>query len=306
MKKAKIIIITGPTATGKSALAVECALRFDGELINADSMQVYRRMDIGTAKPSKAELLVVPHHLIDICEPDEDYTAARFEHDAARKINEIRSRGKNVFVVGGTGLYIKALTKGLFKGPAGDRALRDELFLMAEESGAEIVHERLEGLDPVAAAAIHPNNLRRVVRAIEITMLMGRPASEVRGDHGFSGEPYNVLKLGIRMERAALYAAVEDRVDRMIGAGLAEEVKGLMTAGYGADLKPMAGLGYKEMTGYLKGAYTIDEAVALIKMNTRRYAKRQITWFKKDTEIRWFLTGEKDAIMDAVKEFLQS
>lgn len=304
MGKTKLIVITGPTATGKTGLAVEVARRFGGEIINADSMQVYRRFDIGAAKPSAKELAAAPHHLIGICEPYEDYTAARFAADAAKKIDEISGRGAVPIVAGGTGLYIKALTAGLLDAPSADASLRAELVLMADELGREAVHARLRAVDPASAGAIHPNNLRRVIRAIELTTLMGAPVSEARGEHGFSEEPYDTFKIGLSMERVAMYAAIDARVDRMMEAGLVREVRGLL-ADYGAALKPMAGLGYKEITGYLTGAYSLDEAVSLIKMNTRHYAKRQVTWFKRDTEIKWFSIERKDAIIDAVKGFLK-
>ncbi|MBI5886976.1 MAG: tRNA (adenosine(37)-N6)-dimethylallyltransferase MiaA [Deltaproteobacteria bacterium] len=304
MAKTKLVIITGPTATGKTGLAVEVARRLGGEIISADSMQVYRRFDIGAAKPSAEELAAAPHHLISICEPYEDYTAARFVSDAAQKIEEIRGRGAVPIVAGGTGLYIKALTAGLLDAPSADDALRAELLLMADELGREAVHARLRAVDPASAKAIHPNNLRRVIRAIELTTLMGAPVSEARGEHGFAEEPYDTFKIGLSMERAAMYAAIDARVDRMMEAGLVREVRGLL-ADYGAALKPMAGLGYKEITGYLTGAYSLDEAVSLIKMNTRHYAKRQVTWFKRDTEIKWFSIGRKDAIIDVVKGFLK-
>jgi len=304
VSKTKLVIITGPTATGKTGLAVELAQRYGAEIVNADSMQVYRRFDIGTAKPTARELAAAPHHLISICEPCADYTAARFAADAAQKIEEIRGRGAVAIVAGGTGLYIKALTGGLLDAPSSDETLRAELLLMADELGREAVHARLKAVDPASAEAIHPNNLRRVMRAIELTALINRPVSEARSEHGFAEEPYDTLKIGLRMERVAMYAAIDARVERMMEAGLVDEVKGLL-ADYGPALKPMAGLGYKEIVGYLNGVYALDEAVSLIKMNTRRYAKRQVTWFKRDAEIKWFSTERKDAIIDAVKGFLK-
>lgn len=305
MDKTKLIIITGPTATGKTALALQLATRFNGEIINADSMQVYRRFDIGAAKPSPEELAAVPHHLINICEPYEDYTVARFAEDAVIKIGEIQGRGALVIVAGGTGLYIKALVSGLLAAPSADNVLRAELVCVADEMGKEAVHERLKAIDPVAAAAIHPNNLRRVIRAIEVTTLMGRPVSEAQNEHGFADNPYKTLKIGVQTERSAMYAAIDARVDRMIEAGLVDEVRGIL-ADYGSALKPMAGLGYKEVAGHLSGSYPLDEAISLIKMNTRRYAKRQVTWFKRDTEIKWFPIESKDVIMPSVEEFLRN
>lgn len=305
MNKTKLIIIAGPTASGKTALALRLARHFNGEIISADSMQVYRRFDIGAAKPSPQELAAAPHHLINICEPCEDYTAARFAEDASIKTGEIQARGASVFVAGGTGLYIKALTKGLLDAPSADNALRAELVCMADETGKGAVHDRLKAIDPAAAAAIHPNNLRRVIRAIEVTTLTGRPVSQSQNEHGFADKPYDTLKIGIRIERDVMYAAINARVDRMMDAGLVAEVAGIL-ADYGPALKPLAGLGYKEAAAYLNGVYTLDEAVSLIKMNTRRYAKRQVTWFSRDEEIKWFSIESKDAIIPAVEEFLRN
>lgn len=304
MNRTKLVVITGPTATGKTALAIELARCFNGEIINADSMQVYRRFDIGAAKPTPQELAVAPHHLIDVCEPYEEYTAPRFAKQAAIMINEIRSRGANVFVAGGTGLYIKALVSGFLDAPSADNLLRAELVSLADERGREAVYDRLRAVDAVAAAQIHPNNLRRVIRAIELTTLTGRPVSRLREEHGFADNPYLTFKIGIRIERSAMYAAIDARVDRMMSDGLVDEVKGII-ADYGLALKPLSGLGYKEIAGYLNGAYSLDEAVSLIKMNTRRYAKRQVTWFKKDADIKWFPIDEKDAIITAVENFLK-
>lgn len=305
MGKSKIVVILGPTASGKSALAVELALKFNGEVINADSMQVYRYMDIGTAKPSVGERQRVPHHLIDIVDPDEDYTAADFKRDAEEKIAEITSKGKNVFIAGGTGLYIRALTQGLFEGPGADKRLRDELKSEAQAHGKEALYERLKRVDPASAAAIHPNNLVRVIRAIEVYELSKRPISELQKEHGFQASRYDVLKVGLMKEREALYRDIDARVDAMMEAGLLDETKRLMDAGYSIDLKPMCGLGYKEMSGFLMGETALDEAVALIKRNTRRYAKRQMTWFRKEGGVKWFSPVGRNEVMEAVRGFLK-
>ncbi|MBI5563032.1 MAG: tRNA (adenosine(37)-N6)-dimethylallyltransferase MiaA [Deltaproteobacteria bacterium] len=304
MERTRIVIIAGPTASGKSGLAVELAERFGGEVVSADSMQVYRGMDIGTAKISVSWRRGVPHHLIDVCEPSEDYSAARFAKDAGEKIDEIRARGRSAFIAGGTGLYIKALVGGLCDAPSGDRALREALMAEAEADGAASLHERLRAIDPASASAIHPNNLPRVIRAIEVAMLTGRPISEAHRGHGFAQAPYDTLKIGIMAERDALCKAIEERVDGMIKAGLVEEARGLFGR-YGHGVKPLSGLGYKEMAGYLNGLYPLGEAVSMLKTNTRRYAKRQMTWFRKDAGIRWFSIGQKDDIMGAVEVFLQ-
>lgn len=304
MDRTKLIIILGPTATGKSRLAVELASAFNGEIIGADSMQVYRRMDIGTAKPTKDERQMAPHHMIDVVEPDGEYCAASYARDAALKIMEISSRGKTPFVVGGTGLYIRALVHGICEAPASDMDLRKRLVLEARTSGRAALHGRLGRVDPEAARAIHPNNLARVVRAIEVYELTGRPISRHWGAHGFSSTPYLTLKIGLMKDRQELYRDIEARVDGMVRDGLVEETRALLDSGCAAGSKPMLALGYKEIAGYLGGRYTLEEAAGLLKMNTRRYAKRQITWFKKEPDIRWFHPGQKNGIIDCVRGFI--
>lgn len=305
MEKSKLTFILGPTASGKTAVAVELASLFNGEVISADSMQVYRHMDIGTAKPSKEELDWVPHHLIDIVDPDEEYTAARFRKEAMGKIGEILSRGKRVFVAGGTGLYVKVLTQGIFEGPRSDNRLRETLREVARSKGNMALYERLKEVDPVSAANIHPNNTNRLIRALEVWDLSKRPISEFHREHAFSEAPFDALKIGLYRERAALYTDIERRVDEMMDRGLLDETKRLLSMGYGSGLKPMCGLGYKEMIGFLSGEYPLDEAVGLIKKKTRRYAKRQATWFRRDPEIRWFSPERKNDIIDLVKGHLK-
>ncbi|MCL4873503.1 tRNA (adenosine(37)-N6)-dimethylallyltransferase MiaA [bacterium] len=300
----KLVIIAGPTASGKTALAVELARLFDCEVISADSMQVYRHMDIGTAKPAEDEVAGVAHHLISVVDPSEEYTAARFREDALRKIREINGRGKRAVIAGGTGLYIKALTQGLFEGPEADRELRRGLLEEAEKKGRAALHEKLREVDPVSASRIHPNNLHRVVRALEVYSLSKRPISEFQQEHSFAQAPFETLKIGLSMEREELYAAIDRRVEMMAEAGLLEETRRLLSMGYHSGLKPMRGLGYKEMTAFIEGEYGLDEAVRLIKRNTRHYAKRQMTWFRKDPEIRWFKPGDKTCIIGLVRGFL--
>lgn len=304
MEKTKLVIVSGPTASGKTSLAVELALLFNGEIISSDSMQVYKLMDIGTAKPTLVERKGVAHHLIDVVYPDEEYTAARFKTEAANKIKEIAERGRTVIIAGGTGLYIKVLTQGLFKGPEADPALRQELAALASDKGKEALHEMLKKIDPEGAAGIHPNNINRVIRAIEVFELAGKPISSLQKEHSFSDSPYECFKIGLDIERQTLYGAIDCRVDRMISAGLLEETQALLDMGYGYDLKPMLGLGYKEMSGYINGVHTLEETVELIKRNTRHYAKRQLTWFRKDTDTKWFKPSEKQNIIDAAGRFL--
>lgn len=313
MDKTKLIVIQGPTAAGKSALAMELSERFGGEIISADSMQVYRYMDIGTAKPSLEDRKRVRHHLIDIIAPDEGYTAARYCIDAAAAVVEISGRKKIPIVAGGTGLYIKALTGGLFEGPGADAGIRDRLLTEAREAGAIVLHQRLNAVDPEAGATIHPNNVRRVIRALEVYLTYKRPISELQNEHGFNETPYDALKICLTKERSELYSAIDSRVDAMIEAGFVAEVRGLHEAGYSFDLKSMRGLGYKEMGLFLSGASGFAEAVGLLKRNTRHYAKRQLTWFKKDRGCpptpergndKWFYPGMKSDIMALVKGHL--
>jgi len=267
-------------------------------------MQVYRFMDIGTAKPRMEERKKIPHHLIDVVNPDEDYTAARFRMDAHMKIEEIHASGKNPFVAGGSGLYIKALIKGIFEGPGADKKLREKLLKEAGEKGAQSLYRRLQEIDPVSAGAIHPNNLRRVVRALEVYYLSKRPISEFQREHAFTEAPYDTLVIGLNLDREKLYGKIDERVERMMERGLVEETKKLIDMGYSTELKPLGGLGYKEVSAYLRGDTGLKEAVRLIKRNTRHYARRQLTWFRKDPEIKWFNPEEKEAIIALLRGHL--
>jgi tRNA dimethylallyltransferase len=300
-ERTKIVIIVGPTASGKSSLALYLAGIFDGEIVSADSMQVYRFMDIGTAKPSKEERGAVPHHVIDVVDPDEDYSAASFRIDARKAIREIGSRGKKVFVVGGTGLYIRALTKGLFEGPGSVPELRERFLNEAELKGRVSLYEELRKVDPGAASHIHPNNLARVIRALEVYHVTNRPISEFQEAHAFKEEAFCYLKIGLRKTREVLYKDIEGRVNRMIEEGLVGETRRLLRMGYSGDLKPMQGLGYKQMVEFIRGGCTLTEAVSQIKTDTKRYAKRQMTWFNKEGDIRWFPPDERGAIIPAVR-----
>lgn len=304
MEKIKIIVIVGPTASGKSRLAMELAERFNGEIVSADSMQVYRHMDIGTAKPAKEQREKIPHHMMDVADPDEEFTAARYREEASIAINDIHKRGKNIFVAGGTGLYIRALTKGLFNGPGADMRIRGELAMLGGSQGTWRLYERLKQVDPEAASKIHPNNTARIVRAMEVYCLTNKPISAFQKEHGFSEEPYDALKIGLSVDRKFLYKCIEDRVDNMIKAGLPEEVGRLMSMGYSPDIKAMCGLGYKEIAMYIQNQCSLEDAVSEIKKNTRRYAKRQMTWFKKETDIKWLAHDEMEGIISLAERFL--
>ena len=305
LKNIPLVILLGPTAVGKSEHAIELAQRFDMEIINADSMQVYRGMDIGSAKPSPAQRELVTHHLIDIKNPDEDFSAAQFRKEALNSIASLHRKGKQPLLVGGTGLYIRALTRGLFPAPPADQRLREELKEQEKNKGKWYLHRELTKIDPAAASRIHPNDTFRVIRALEVFHLTGKSISEQHQNHQFKESYFNVLKIGLTRDRKELYDRIERRVDLMITSGLAEEVKSLLTKGYPPTIKPFQSLGYKQVLGFLQGETDMDEAVQLIKRNTKRYAKRQITWFTKDAEIQWVtLPQQSPKIGEAIKKFL--
>ena len=288
MRRPKFVALVGPTATGKSILALHLAQRFRGEIISADSVQVYRGLDIGTAKPLAEDRRMVPHHLVDICEPDEDYSAASFRQQADEIICGLHRCKTPIFVVGGTGLYLKALTRGLFRGPAADSELRSVLQQKAEKEGSEVLHRELRRLDAEAASRIHPHDRFRIIRALEVCSLGGKPISLFQREHGFRDAPYDVLKIGLCCEREDLYKRIDLRVERMVESGWVGEVRSLLNQGYGPGLKSMQSIGYRHIVSHLLADLPLEEAVRLIKRDTRRYAKRQITWFKADAEIYWF------------------
>lgn len=300
--KPKIVVIVGPTASGKSKVALELAERFHGEIISADSMQVYRYMDIGTAKPSMDERQRVCHHLIDIRNPDEGFDAAMFRDGAAKSIMEISDRGNLPFVTGGTGLYIKALTEGIFEAPGVDKDLRERLINEAANFGLTNLYNKLRDIDPEAAGKIGPTNTHRIIRALEIFYMTGSPISQHHREHAFPEKPYHVLKIGLHSERETLYKNIDDRVDSMLRAGLADEVKRILEMGYSPYLKGMQGIGYSHICKYIKGEYSLKDAITLIKRDTRHYAKRQMTWFRRDNEIIWFDAGREGFIGDIFSE----
>ncbi|MEI6702655.1 MAG: tRNA (adenosine(37)-N6)-dimethylallyltransferase MiaA [Deltaproteobacteria bacterium] len=284
----KILVICGPTASGKSELALRLAHELDAEIINADSMQLYRGMDIGTAKPTPKQRAEVPHHLIDIVDPDRLFSAADFADVADDVIRDIRARGKRPIVVGGTGLYIRALLKGLVDSPSGAGEIRAALQKEADKFGNEAMLEQLRSVDPELAAGLHPNNLVRIIRALEVHRLTGIPLSRRQQEHAFALRRYDSLQIGILVERSRLYRTIEERVDRMLAEGLLDEVKELLSSGFGPETKAMRAIGYKEAVAHLSGEITLEDAVTLIKRDTRRYAKRQLTWFNADPDILWF------------------
>jgi len=260
-----VLVVVGPTASGKSELAARLAEQYTGEVVNADSMQVYRGMDIGTAKPSAELLQRVPHHLLSIVPPDVNYTAADFQQEARRVIGEIHVRGNLPIVVGGTGLYIRALLHGLSPSPGGDEDFRAELTEIADREGNGVLLDRLRAVDPETAARLHINDRLRIIRALEVYQQSGRPFSAYQSGHGFAEEWCASLKIGIDVPRDELYRRINLRVERMLADGLVEEVQGLLAAGYGRDLKSLRSIGYKEICSYLAGELTLPAAIELIK-----------------------------------------
>jgi tRNA dimethylallyltransferase len=302
--KPKLVIILGPTAVGKSEVAFEFARSMDAEIVNADSQLVYRYMDIGTGKPSVEERERVRHHLVDIINPDEEFNAAIFRHLATAAIADIQIRGKQVVLCGGSGLYVKALTQGLFTGPAQDLAIRARLNAEADRAGLAALYRRLERVDPQAMSRIHPNDQQRIVRALEVFELTGRAISDWQKEHAFAESLFETLKIGLERERAELYERINERCDRMMADGLMDEVHALLNKGYGFDLKPLQTIGYRHMGLVIRGEASAEEALALMKRDTRRLAKQQLTWFRGDHDIQWFHPDKKKEIRAAIENFL--
>lgn len=299
-----IVVVGGPTGIGKTSAAIKLAQAFGGEIINADSMQIYRYMDVGTAKPTHEEQSQVRHYMVDIVDPDESFDAARFAVMADGHIRELNRQGKLPIVAGGTGLYIKALVNGLFRADPADPEILKKLEKEAAEKGSMVLYERLEKCDPRAAERIHPNDAFRIIRALETFETTGCPISEYHDKHRFSEQPYRVLKIGLSMEREILYGRINRRVDIMIDEGLLEEVKSLLDRGYSQDLKSMRSLGYRHMVSYINNELPWDEAIRTLKRDTRRYAKRQMTWFRADTELSWIQPEEIMNTIPCIQSFL--
>ena len=304
--KAKLVIILGPTAVGKSDVALDIAAELYGEIVNADSQQVYRYLDIGTGKPSVEDRARVPHHLIDLVNPDEEFNAALFRQLAMTGIGDIHQRERNAIVCGGTGFYLKALTQGLFVGPGQDSRIREKLERDIGENGLAVVYNRLVKIDPSVTSTIHPNDRQRIIRALEVFELTGKPLSEWQKEHAFGDDPYEIVKIGLNRDRAELYDRINRRCERMIQNRLFEEVRGLISKGYGLELKPLRSVGYRQMGAVLNGVLSLEDALEEMKQETRHLAKRQLTWFRSDTEIRWFHPeNQKREIFQTVREFLQ-
>jgi len=285
--KPKLLVLLGPTAVGKTKLSLALAEQLGCEIISGDSMQVYRGMDIGTAKIRPEETRGIPHHMIDIREPDEPFSVADFQTEVRKLIVEIGERGSLPFIVGGTGLYIESFCYGFeFTDTGADEEFRREMTELLEAQGEQALHDRLRSVDPASAERLHPRDSRRVIRALEIYHLTGRTLSEqLEGQTRTS--PYDLCIVGLTMDRQILYNRIEERIDAMMEEGLVQEVKELLGRGYSRTLVSMQGLGYKEIAAYLEGECSLEEAVYLLKRNTRRFAKRQLSWFRHMKDIHW-------------------
>lgn len=298
--KEKVVVLIGPTAVGKTNLSIELAKKFDGEIISGDSMQIYKGMDIATAKISKEEMQGVPHHLIDILEPDENFSVAQFQELVRKKITEITSRGKVPFIVGGTGLYIQAVLYDYqFQETATDTAFRTKLEEMAQAEGTLTIHDMLNKVDPEAAAAIHHHNVRRVIRALEVFHVTGRKMSDIQKEQK-QESLYDAALIGLTMERNVLYERINKRVEQMLEIGLLEEVQHFYEKGI-RDCQSLQAIGYKEIYKYYDGLLSLEDSIEELKQNSRRYAKRQLTWFRNKMNVEWFDMTESVKTHDITK-----
>jgi len=304
----KVIVILGPTASGKTNLSIDLAKKLDTEIISADSMQVYRYMDIGTAKPDMEERQGIKHYLIDEIYPDEEFNVVKFKDLAEKYIEEILKRGKIPIIAGGTGLYINSLIYNInFSETESNQELRERLWKEAEEKGNRYLHDILKKIDPKAAEKIHENNVKRVIRAIEVYEQTKKPISYHQELSRTQAVKYEYILIGLRMEREILYDRINKRVDLMMEKGLVDEVKRLVELGYDKNAVAMQGIGYKEILSYLRGEISLDEAIYIIKRDTRHYAKRQMTWFKKIPDVHWIDVDKLDGhleLLENVKDYL--
>jgi tRNA dimethylallyltransferase len=300
--KPRVAALVGPTAVGKTAVALALAAPLGGEIVNADSLQVYRELDIGTAKPTVTERARIPHHLIDVVDPPEPYDAARYCRDGREVLASLARRGVPPLVVGGTGLYLKALLSGLFAEGQPQAPVRDRLRRELGALGLPVLYQRLLHLDPATAARLHPHDTYRILRALEVMEATGKPLSQFIAAHRFQDRPYQVLKLGLNLPREELHQRIEIRMEMMLEQGWLEEVQNLLDR-YPPTLKPLQALGYRHLIHYLTGRWSLAEALTRLARDTRRYAKRQITWFAADPEIRWFHPDQIEAMALALAEF---
>jgi tRNA dimethylallyltransferase len=309
-KPESVVVVAGPTAAGKTGVAIQLAQRFGGEILNADSMQVYQGLDIGTAKPSLAERARVPHHLLDVVPPTVAYNAGRYSREARAAAARIHARGGRVFVTGGTGLYIRAFLEGLIDDGDPDPAFRAHLEREADEAVAAgdpgRLHRRLVAVDPDAARRIHPNDRRRTIRALELVTRIGVPASQLRSRHDFGDRPFRVLYLVLDPGRSELDLRIDARAAAMIEAGLLQECRALREQGYGPELRPMQAIGYRHLMAVVDGQDTLDNALVGMRRDTRHFARRQRTWFRAVREATWMTPDDPRAIESRVRTFLET
>ena len=301
--KSKLLCLLGPTAVGKTEIAIQLAQHLNAEIVSVDSRQIYRQMDIGTAKPTAEEQQAARHHLIDCVDISQPFSVADYQSLADTAIIDIQNRGKQVLLVGGAGLYFRAVVDGLFEGPGADVSFRKKLEQEAAQDGVDALHNRLRACDPESADRIHPNNLTRVIRALEVYELTGIPMSAHQQQWHPENRRYPFIAFGLTMSRELLYHRIEQRVDIMLANGLIAEVESLLAAGYSRDTFALQSFGYKELIAYLDGKCTYLEAIKQLKQNTRRFAKRQLTWFRKDTRIEWL---DRQATPDVVGYILKN
>jgi tRNA dimethylallyltransferase len=306
-----LIVLLGPTAVGKSRAAVQVAKRLGTEVLAADSRQVYRGMDVGTDKPTEEERQGISHRLIDLVDPDQPFNAGRYRQAALTEIDRLYEAGRLPLIVGGTGLYIRTLVRGLCPAPQSDPEIRAELARLSREQGRDRVYAELVCVDPDTAARLHPNDEAKVLRALEVHRLSGLPLSALHRTHAFQDRPFAALLLGLQRPKEELYRRIEARIDWQLAHGMVEEARALLTRGYGRGLGSMKGLGYRQVAAYLAGEYDYDEMVRRFKRDTRRFAKRQLTWFRKEPGIEWIAMEETeplehtvDRVMERIERFL--
>jgi tRNA dimethylallyltransferase len=304
--KPKILIIAGPTGVGKTSIAIQMAKKWGGEIIGADAIQVYRHMNIGSAKPDTHEQAQIKHHMIDVVNPDAQFDAARYVEMTRPVVQHLHDTNIPIFLVGGSGLYIKALTGGLFSQAPGNPSIRQKYKQMANEYGNAFLYEQLQKQDPQAALSIHPNDMVRIIRALEVFETTGQSIKEHHQAHQFADQPYQLFKIMLNEDRKLLYQRIESRVEQMIHDGLLKEVQSLIDQGYHCQLNAMQSIGYKHMCAFLNGQLDWYDTIRLMKRDTRRYAKRQVTWFRADKSFIWTSSAEISSLYPRIHEFIYS
>ena len=303
-RRRPLVVLLGPTAVGKTRLGVQVAQQIGTEVLAADSRQVYRGMDIGTDKPTEDERQDVPHRLIDLADPDETFSTGWYRRAALAEIDRLYAAGRLPFVVGGTGLYIRTLVRGLCPAPPADPLVRAELMRMSKEQGRDGLYAELAQVDPVTAARLHPNDEAKVMRALEVYRLSGQPMSALQRHHGFQEAPFSALLIGLQRPKEELYRRIEERIDWQLAHGMVQETRALLDRGYGRESGAMTGLGYRHVAAHVSGEYDYAEMVRLFKRDTRRFAKRQMTWFRKEPGVRWIAMEQDQPLEHTVRRIV--